>query len=137
MKKFLILAIASILIYSSTFAQSTVQVAPATGDIIVNTGTVTKKITVTTGISGLWVGFVGVLNSGTGAGTIQMQVSPDGVNYVNSGSAYTITNVATQVTTFSIAAPVPQYVAFVITGSGTENITFKTYYRAPKYQPTP
>lgn len=137
MKKFIVIALALILAVSSSFAQSAVQILPLAGSVLVNTATVTHKVTTTSGISGLHLQAVITKNSGTGAGTAQLQVSNDNVNFVNSGSAYTITDVATQSTVFSVAAPVPQYVQILYTGSGTENITIKTFYRAPKYQPTP
>lgn len=137
MKKFIVFALALILAVASTYAQSAVQILPLAGSTLVNTGTVPHKVTVTSGISGLILQAVITKNSGTGAGTAQLQISNDGVNFVNSGSAFTITDVATQSTTFSVAAPVPQYVQILYTGAGTENLTIKTYYRAPKYQPTP
>lgn len=137
MKKFIVLALALILVVSFSFAQSVNQVAPIAGSVLVNTATVTHKVQVTSGLSGIIIQSVITKNSGTGAGTAQLQISNDGVNFVNSGSAFTITDVTTQSTTFSVVAPVAGWVQVLYTGSGTENITIKTYYRAPKYQPTP
>lgn len=137
MKKFIFFALAFIFAVSASYAQSATQVLPVAGSTLVNTGTVIHKVTVTTGVSGLILQAVIAKNSGTGAGTAQLQISNDGVNFVNSGSAFTITDVATQSTTFSVAAPVAQYVQILYTGAGTENLTIKTFYRAPKYQPTP
>lgn len=136
MKKFIVL-LAFCFAVSATYAQSAVQLLPLAGDVLVNAATVTKNVTVTSGASGIVLQAVITKNSGTGAGTAQLQISLDGVVFENSGSAFTITDVATQTKTFTIAAPVPMYVRILYTGSGTENITIKTWYRAPKYQPTP
>jgi hypothetical protein len=138
MKKFIVIALALIIGISSSFAQSTNQIAPAPGDVIVNTGTVTKKLNISSGLSGIIVGANIVVNSGTGAGSIQPQVSFDGVTYYNSGSAYTITAATPQqATILTLTAPTPQYIQFVVTGSGVVNETVKIFYRATKYQPTP
>lgn len=126
-----------ILAVSASFAQSTTQIAPASGDIITNTGTITKKLNISSGVSGVIVGTVITITSGTGAGTIQPQISYDGVTYVNQGSAYTITNATQTATILTLTAPTPQYVQFVVTGSGTVVENVKIFYRATKYQPTP
>lgn len=137
MKKFIVIGLALILAVSASFAQSVVQLTPIVGDVLINTATLNKPITpsgsITTGISGLAIGFTIVVNTGTGAGTAQLQVSYDNVNWINLGAAYTITN-ATQSSQFTIAAPVQPYVRVQYVGAGTENITIKTFYRAPRYQ---
>lgn len=137
MKKFIVIGLVLILAAAPSFAQSTVQIAPATGDIITNTGTITKKVNLSSGISGVIVGATVTITSGTGAGTIQPQISYDGVNYVNQGSSYTITNATQTATILSMVAPTPQYLQFVVTGAGTVVENVKIFYRAPKYQPTP
>jgi len=138
MKKFIVVALALIISVSATYAQSTNQIAPASGDIIVNTGTVTKKLNISSGVSGIIVAANVVVNSGTGAGTIQPQVSFDGVTYFNQGSPYTITaTTPQQAVILTLTAPTPQYIQFVVTGAGTVNETVKIFYRATKYQPTP
>lgn len=116
------------------FAQDAVLMPLAVGDTIVNTGTSSKVLAITSGPSGVYLQAIFNKISGTGAGTSQLQGSLDGVNYVNIGSAFTITNVTTQTTTFSIAAPVPKYLKVLNTGSGTESVQVRYYYRAPKYQ---
>lgn len=137
MKKLLLLSLLSVCIGLTSQAQFSIQMPLILGDTIVNTGTVTKTVQVTTAPSGIVLQTNLTKISGTGAGTAQLQISLDNVNYVNSGSAFTITNVATQATTFSIAAPVPQYCRILFTGSGTESVQVRVWYRAPKYQPTP
>lgn len=133
MKKLLL---CSLLAMAAIFAQaqSSTLMPLIAGDTIVNTGTVTKTVTVTTAPSGIFLQATLTKISGTGAGTAQLQFSLDGVNYVNSGSAYTITNTATQAAQFTVTAPVPQYVRILFTGSGTESVQVRVYYRAPKYQ---
>lgn len=119
----------------SGFSQVAIKLPLAAGDTIVNTGTSSKVIQVTTGPSGLAVQVVLTKISGTGAGTTVIQGSNDGVNYVTIGSAFTITNVATQSTVFYVTAPVPQYLKVLSTGSGTESVQQVVWYRSPKYQP--
>lgn len=135
MKKFFVLA-ALVLAGFASQAQVSTLMPLVAGDTIVNTGTVTKTIRVTTGPSGIFIHCTLTKISGTGAGTAQLQLSLDGTNFVNSGSAYTITNTATQVAQFSLTAPIPEYVRILFTGSGTESVQVRTYYRAPKYQGT-
>jgi len=119
---------------AGVFAQDAVLMPLQAGDTITNTGTSSKVLAVTSGPSGVYLQAIFNKLSGTGAGTAQLQGSLDGVNYVNIGSAYTITNVTTQTTTFSIVAPVPKYLKVLNTGSGTESVQVRYWYRAPKYQ---
>ena len=111
MKKYLFLIIASLSVFALS-AQSSTKLGP---DVITNTGTATKIIQATAGYSGAAIQVVESLTSGTGAGTVQLSGSNDGVNYVNIGSAYTITNVALQSTVVYIAAPLPQYIKILTT----------------------
>lgn len=107
------------------------------GDTIVNTGTVTKTLpALTAGYNGLILQMNLTKLSGTGAGTVQLQTSLDGVNWVNSGSAFTITNVASQAALFTITAPVPVYCRLLCTGSGTESVQTNTYYLARLFATT-
>lgn len=57
--------------------------------------------------------------SGTVGGTAQLKGSLDGVNYVNVGSAYTLTDVATQTTVFDVGLSKYQHYNLTITGTGT------------------
>jgi NADPH-dependent 2,4-dienoyl-CoA reductase/sulfur reductase-like enzyme len=118
-----------------TFAQDAVLLPLAAGDTIVNTGTSSKVLIVTSGPSGVYLQAIfNKISGATVAGTAQLMGSLDGTNYTNIGSAYTITNVTTQNAVFSVAAPVPKYLKILNTGSGTESVQVRYYYRAPKYQ---
>ena len=121
-------------VVTACVAQDAVLMPLAAGDTITNTGTASKVLPVTSGNSGVVFHVVYTKISGTGAGTTQLQGSNDGVNYVNIGSAYTITNVTTQSTLFTIAAPTPKYLKLLSTGSGTESVQVRYWYRSPKYQ---
>lgn len=133
MKKLLFL-LTAVLIAATAISQVSVKLPLAAGDTIVNTGTSSKILQVTTAPSGVVLHVVLTRQSGTGAGTTVCQGSLDGVNYVTIGSSYTITNTATQSTVFYVAAPVPQYLKILSTGSGTEAVQQVVWYRAPKYQ---
>ena len=104
------------------------------GDTIVNTGTSSKIISFTGGYSGASIQVVLKKISGTGAGTVQLQGSNDGANYVNLGTAYTITDVATQSQVFYVTNPLPTKIKVLCTGSGTESVQVSVWYRNPIYQ---
>lgn len=128
MKSILFIALIGLLSFS-TQAQNASVLPTVAGDTIANNGTVTKTLPkITGGYQGAFVQINLSKISGTGAGTVQLQVSLDNTNWVNSGSAFTITNVASQAATFSVAAPVPVYVRLLCTGSGSESVATQTYY---------
>lgn len=133
LKKFSLIVLAFSLCIGAS-AQISTLMPLVLGDTIANTGTVTKTVRVTTGPSGIVLHTELFKLSGTGAGTVQLQLSNSGVTYVNSGSAYTITNTFPQAAEFTITAPVPEYVRLLYTGTGTESVQVRVYYRAPKYQ---
>ncbi len=119
----------------SALAQSRVTIALVAGDTITNTGTITRVINgpLSGGWGGLSVQVVLTKLSGTGAGTLKIQGSNDGTNYVDIGSAFTITNVATQSTIFYVTAPLPAYIRATATGSGTESVVATYIYRFSRY----
>lgn len=91
----------------------------AAGDTVTNTGTASKTITLTAGYQGVVIQVRATEISGTSAGTIKVQGSLDGTNFTDIGSAYTVTDVATQSTMFYVTAPVPYKLRVLQTGSGT------------------
>lgn len=134
MKRFLFIALFAAVAFTCPAQRASV-LPLVLGDTIVNTGTVTKTLPVlTASYSGLILQVNFTKISGTGAGTAQLQTSLDGVNYLNSGSAYTITNTFPQNTQFSVASPVPVYARVLFTGSGTESVVPTVYYVPRKYQ---
>lgn len=136
MKNFLLIGL-FVILSMAVQAQRAILLPLVVGDTIVNTGTVTKTLPpLTAGYAGVMIQSNLTKISGTGAGTAQLQVSLDGVNYTNSGSAYTITNVATQSPQFTITAPVPVYARILFTGSGTESVQTVTYYVVRRYSST-
>lgn len=65
--------------------------------------------------------------TGTPAGTIVLQGSIDGVNWSGTlGSSFTITDVATQVATFTVVPSQYQYYRIVVTPSGTQSSRINT-----------
>ena len=82
-----------------------------------------KYLTPTSTISGyrkvLTVQFLATEISGTTAGTAQVQGSLDGTNWYNLGSAYTLTDVASQCTSFSFTDWASLYIRLAVTPSGT------------------
>lgn len=132
MKKILILGLL-ICSFAMVNAQRATLMPLVAGDTIVNTGTVAKIFTATAGYSGAAVQVVLSKISGTGAGTVQLYGSLDGTNYTAIGSAYTITDVATQSQVFYVTAPLAVYIKVLATGSGTESVKMRTYYVERKY----
>lgn len=134
MKNLFLVAAFLVGLASAAHAQEVVTLPLTAGDTIANTGTASKIIKTTGGASGAVIQVVLTKLSGTGAGTVQLQSSLDGTNYVNVGSAFTITNVTTQSTVFTVTAPIPKYVKVLATGSGTESVVQTVLYRLPRYQ---
>jgi len=65
--------------------------------------------------------------SGTPAGTIALEGSIDGVNWSGTmGTAFTITDVATQVASFTVVPSTYQYYRIVVTPSGTQSSRINT-----------
>lgn len=135
MKKYLLLIVFALTVFAAQAQKgSAVKLPLAVGDTITNTGTVSKFITVTGGYSGVSLQYNVHKLSGTGAGTIQLYGSLDGVTYVAIGSASTITNVADQAFTQYVASPLPSKLKILATGSGTESAVLSVWYRTPIFQ---
>ncbi len=98
------------------------------GDTVANAGTVTKTIRVTAGYEGAALQVVLTRLTGTAAGTAQVYGSVDGTNYATIGSAFTLTNVASQTSIFYVTAPLPVYLRIVTTGSGTQSTVQRVSY---------
>ena len=64
--------------------------------------------------------------SGTVAGTVKLQGSVLGVNYVDIGSAFTLTDTATQSCSFVVAPSSYQYYRILVTPSGTQSTKIQT-----------
>lgn len=136
MKSFLLIAFLGCLAFTAS-AQRAQLLPLIAGDTIVNTGTVTKTLpALTAGYSGVMLQVNLAKISGTGAGTAQLQTSLDNVNWVNVGSAFTITNVASQSAQFSIIPPIPVYARLLFTGAGTESVQVQVYYIVRKFSTT-
>lgn len=134
MKKYFgVLLLSLMLLASQTKAQRATVMPLVLGDTIVNTGTASKVITATSGYSGAAIEVLLTKISGTGAGTVAVSGSNDGVNYTAIGSAFTITNVTTQSTMFYVTAPLPVYLKVLATGSGTESVVQTVKYVLRKY----
>lgn len=135
MKKFIIFSML-VMLSVATYAQSgsAVKLPLVAGDTIVNTGVVKKTLKLTGGYSGSAIQVVLAKISGTGAGSVIIQGSNDGVNYKAIGSAYTITDVTTQSQVFYVTSPLPTYVQVQATGSGTEAVQLSVWYNTKLYQ---
>lgn len=135
MKKFVLLSVFALTVFAAQAQKgSAVKLPLAVGDTIVNTGVVTKTIKYTGGYNGSSIQVVLTKISGTGAGTLIIQGSDDGVNYKAIGSAYTITDVATQSQVFYVTGPLPTYIQAKATGSGTEAVRVDVWYNTPIFQ---
>jgi hypothetical protein len=128
MKKIIIAAALTFGVFSVK-AQTAVRFPVVAGDTITNTGTVSKILQSTGKVSGVVFQTVLTKLSGTGAGTVAVYGSNDGTNYKSLTGDSTIANVTTQSFVFRIAAPLPQYLKVLYTGSGTESVRTHTYYK--------
>lgn len=131
-----ILVFAALLMGLASYAQkgAAVKLPVKAGDTIVNTGTTTKVLKFTGGYNGAVIQVDISLVSGTGAGTITLSGSNDGVLYKTIGSAYTITNTASQPAQFTVTAPLPTFIKVSGAGSGTEVAALTYWYNDPIYQ---
>lgn len=122
--KLLISILFTVCLGLTTMAQRAVTMPLAAGDTAVDAGTSNKVLPLLTkGYAGVAIQLTLTRNSGTGAGTAALQGSNDGTNYTTIGTAYTITNVASQTTMFYVAEPVPVYLRVRISGGTTMNVT--------------
>lgn len=64
--------------------------------------------------------------SGTAAATVKMQGSLDNLAFSDIGNAYTVTDVATQTTTFSVNPSTYIYYRMQIVPTGTQSVKVKT-----------
>lgn len=129
MKRFLFLLVATTLLAVVGKAQFPVAMPLVAGDSVVNGATVNKTIgIISTGYEGIVIQVRGVKNTGTVGGTIGIYGSLDGTNYDLIGSAFTATDVATNVKSFYITAPVPAYLQVRWTGTGTMNAVLRVSY---------
>lgn len=134
MKKIFLLMLLAVSVAFASQAQRASTMALAAGDTVVNTGTAAKVLTLTGGYAGIAVTAIATEISGISAGTIKIQGSPDGTNYDDIGTAYTVTDVSTQSKTFYITSPVPVYLKVLQTGSGTMSSVLTVKYVLRKYQ---
>jgi hypothetical protein len=135
MKKFACLMVGVVGMLSTIFAQSGTTMPLVAGDTVVNTATVHKVLPkITSGYSGVVIQVKATEVDGTSAGTIGIYSSVDGTNYDLLGSAYTVTDVASQVKSFYITAPVPVYLRVTQTGAGTMRSVPTVSYVMRKYQ---
>lgn len=131
--KLLIFILLAFTVGLTATAQRAIVMPLAAGDTIVNGGTSAKVILATAGYSGAAVQVVLTRLSGTAGGSTVIQGSNDGTNYTTIGSAYTITNSATQNTVFYVAAPLPVYLKVLSTGTGTMSVVQTVKYVFRKY----
>lgn len=105
---------------------------PASGQSITDTVTNTATVYLTSPkVAGspksVTVGFKAVKISGTAAGTVTLQGSNDNVDFYSaSATTFTITDVATQVTSWAITGAPYLYYRVSCTGSGTSSYTLKS-----------
>jgi hypothetical protein len=134
MKKLIFLLVAAFgMIATTTQAQTAVLMPLAAGDTIVDAGTVFKTFAATGNYAGVTVQVNLTKVSGTGAGSVVVQGSLDGSKYTTIGSAYTITNTASQAAFFIVTAPLPPYIKVLCTGSGTEVVGARYRYKFVNY----
>ncbi len=133
MKKIFVLVAFIMALSFGSKAQNATLIPLAAGDTVVNTGTASKVVRVTAGYQGISVQAKATEISGTSAGTIKIQGSLDGTNYTDIGSAYTVTDVASQSTMFYVDGPLPTYIKVLQTGSGTMSSVLTVRYVLRKH----
>lgn len=133
MKKLLVLLIAVVGLTVQSNSQSATVFPLVAGDTVINTATVSKVFRATAGYTGVAIQVVGTKISGTVGGTIGIYGSMDGVNYDLIGSAYTATDVASNIKSFYIQAPLPPYIRVSWIGTGTMSAQLRVRYVLRRY----
>lgn len=120
----------------ASFAQSSQVVDmksnPASGQSITDTVTNTATVFLTSpkvlgSPKSITVGFKAVKISGTAAGTVTLQGSNDNVDYYTaSATTFTITDLASQTTSWVLTGAPYLYYRVSCTGSGTSSYTLKS-----------
>jgi hypothetical protein len=127
-KLYFLLAIAfGVLASVNVQAQATVYTMTHSGDTVTNTGTKTVDLEVKNFYQTVSLQLKITKISGTVAGTVTLQGSEDGSNYVTidsgvtatSAETFTATNVATQTTIFIVNGSPYRHYRMSYTGSGT------------------
>lgn len=135
MKKNILSILVALIAFVQINAQTATLMPLVAGDTVVNTATVNKSFTSTGTYSA--VGVQAIVNkvSGTVAGTATFQGSLNNVNWENIGTAFTLTDVATQSKVFTQTGGSPfVYYRVMFTGSGTMSAQVRLYYVQRKFQ---
>lgn len=127
MKNFILLMIA--LLGFASYSQTAMKGSSgATSDTVTNAGTEYVYVNTTANVSAYSLQFVGTKISGTVAGTVTLEVSVDGTNYVSIDTSatlkkgtdsYTNTNVTTNTFVWTVTKPAFLWYRFKVVGSGT------------------
>lgn len=129
MKKILI---AGAIVLSGMFASAQTAMT-GNGDTITNTGTKTNTLKLSGSFNQVLIQSTVTKISGTVAGTLTLQGSVDGTNYVTADSSalhkrsFTATNVASQSVVFVIEKSPYLYYRVSYTGSGTMSATMSSH----------
>lgn len=126
MKKYILLMLA--FLGFATFGQTAIPLKGSSGansDTVTNAGTEYLTIQTTGNASSYGFQFVGTKISGTVGGTVTLQCSVDGVNYVDVDASlttvdsYTNTNVTTNTYITQVSRPSFLWYRFKVVGTGT------------------
>lgn len=100
----------------------------ATSDTVTNTGTEYVYVMTGSNVSAYSLQFVGTKISGTVAGTVTLEVTVDGTNWVSidtsatlkkGADSYTNTNITTNTFVWTVTKPIYSGYRFKVVGSGT------------------
>ena len=133
MKHVMILFALVVGLVMSVNAQRATLLPLVAGDTVVNTGSVTKTISVSAGYSAIGVQTVITKISGTVGGTAILYNSLDGTNYSSTGDTLTLTNVTTNSKVFGKVTAPGTYYKVVATGTGTMSAQVRLYYVLRKH----
>jgi hypothetical protein len=131
--KFFASLVLAVSVAFSAAAQSPTLLPTVAGDTVVNTGTVNKTFTASAGYSAVGAQVVITEIAGTTAGTATFQGSLNGTNWETIGTAFTLTDVATQAKFFSVAGNPYHYYRVSTVGSGTMTAKVQLYVVLRKY----
>jgi hypothetical protein len=132
-KIFFLLSAVSLLTLTATKADAQVQSFKSQYGNVLDTvtNTTAKVFSLTSPINGyqkvVTIQFLATEISGTTAGSAQVQASMDNTNWYNIGTAFTLTDVATQTTSFTFNDWGHLYVRLLVTPTGTMSDQIKAW----------
>lgn len=124
----LIVSLATMFAAQETKAQGVQKLPTVSADTLVNADTVTKVIRITGNFQAIAIQPIITRLSGTAAGSVVLEGSVDGVNYVSLGDTLSVTNQVTNTAVWSKGYAIYPYYRIRAISSGTVSQVLNVWY---------